>query len=72
MGETSLLTRAALALAAAAGDSVAAVECGYGGYLLARDLTRPSLRFGRGGLVRPPRLTGLGLDVRRDLLVPIS
>lgn len=72
VGETSLLTRAALALATAAGDRAEAVECAYGGYLLARDLTRPSLRFGRGGTVRPTQGPGLGLSVRRELLVPLS
>lgn len=72
VGETSLLTRAALALAAAGGESVQAVECAYGGYLLARDLTRPRLRFGRGGVVTPPAGAGLGLRVDRTLLRPIS
>ncbi|MDH3668768.1 MAG: hypothetical protein OEN23_17740 [Paracoccaceae bacterium] len=72
VGETSLLTRAALALAAAGGESVQAVECAYGGYLLAHDLTRPSLRFGRGGVVTPPNGVGLGLVADRSLLRPVS
>ncbi len=72
VGETSLLTRAALTLAVAGGESVEAVECAYGGYLLAHDLTRPSLRFGRAGVVTPPSGTGLGLVADESLLRPIN
>ncbi len=72
VGETGILTRAGLALAAACGTDLIAAECGYGGYLLARDLTRPRLRFGRGGRIAAPAAgTGLGVDVDSDLLAPI-
>ena len=71
VGETSILTRAALALASACGGDLIAAECGYGGYLLARDLTRPRLRFGRGGSIQAPSGgNGLGIAVRSNLLAP--
>ena len=71
VGETGILTRAALALAAACGGDLIAAECGYGGYLLARDLTRKRLRFGQGGSIRAPAGgTGLGIAVRSGLLAP--
>lgn len=72
VGETGILTRAALTLASACGDDLIAAECGYGGYLLSRDLTRQRLRFGLGGVIRAPfGGDGLGVDVRSDRLVPI-
>jgi L-alanine-DL-glutamate epimerase-like enolase superfamily enzyme len=71
VGETSILSRAGLALAAACGDDLIAAECAYGGYLLAHDLTRPRLRFGRGGILRAPGGIGLGVDVQSNLLAPI-
>ena len=71
VGETGILTRAALALASACGGELIAAECGYGGYLLARDLTRPRLRFGRGGAIHAPSGgNGLGIVVQSDLLAP--
>ena len=73
VGETGILTRAALALASACGDDLIAAECAYGGYLLARDLTRPRLRFGRGGLIDAPAAGhGLGISVLSDRLTPVS
>jgi len=73
VGETGILTRAALTLASACGDDLMAAECGYGGYLLSRDLIRPRIRFGSGGLIRAPfGGDGLGVDVRSNRLVPIS
>ncbi len=72
VGETGILTRAALALATACGGGLIAAECGYGGYLLARDLTRPRLRFGRGGSIHAPSGgNGLGIAVQSDLLAPV-
>jgi L-alanine-DL-glutamate epimerase-like enolase superfamily enzyme len=77
VGETGLLARAALALAAACGDRLLACESGYGGYLLAHDLARPSLRFDRHGILDLERLSrhapGLGLRVDETLLedVPV-
>ena len=73
VGETGILTRAGLALASACGADLIAAECAYGGYLLARDLVRPRLRFGSGGTLRAPSGgTGLGIAVRSNLLAPVS
>ena len=73
VGETGILTRAALTLASACADDLIAAECGYGGYLLSRDLTRPRIRFGGGGLIHTPfGGDGLGVDVHSDRLVPIG
>jgi L-alanine-DL-glutamate epimerase-like enolase superfamily enzyme len=51
VGETSLLTRAALILADEAGDRLCAQEGAFGTLLLARDIFEPSLQFGVGGLL---------------------
>jgi L-alanine-DL-glutamate epimerase-like enolase superfamily enzyme len=73
VGETGILSRTALALAAACGDDLIAMECAYGGYLLSRDLTQPRIRFGRGGIIAAPvGGTGLGVIVLSDRLVPIN
>ncbi|MEN8175159.1 MAG: enolase C-terminal domain-like protein [Pseudomonadota bacterium] len=68
VGETSLLTRAALTVAASARDLLVAQEGGYGTYLLAHDICEPSLMFGRGGKLNadplPMRTSpGCGLDI---------
>jgi L-alanine-DL-glutamate epimerase-like enolase superfamily enzyme len=68
VGETSLLTRAELTLAHAAGDLLVAQEGAFGTWLLREDLVDPPLMFGDGGLLRPgrcldPTTTGLGLAV---------
>jgi L-alanine-DL-glutamate epimerase-like enolase superfamily enzyme len=57
VGETSILARAGIAAARAAGSSLIGFEAAFGTRLLARDATTPSLRFGRGGRVD---LSGLG------------
>ncbi|MEE8398532.1 MAG: alpha/beta fold hydrolase [Desulfobacterales bacterium] len=49
VGETSLLTRAALIPAAAAGENLIAQEGAYGDYLVEREPVEPVLTFGRGG-----------------------
>jgi len=49
VGETSLLTRAALTVAQAAGDSLIAQEGAFGTHLLQHDVCTPSLMFGAGG-----------------------
>lgn len=73
VGETSILSRAALALAAACGGDLIAMECAYGGYLLSRDLTDPRIRFGRGGVIAAPDAgPGLGVVVLGDRLAPIT
>ena len=66
VGETSLLTRAGLTLAMAAGGALVAQEGAFGTYLLERDLTEPSIRFGAGGRLTAaeiPSSGGLGLAV---------
>ena len=51
VGETSVLTRAAMLLAAAAGDQLAAQEGGFGSRLVEREPASPRLRWGRGGVL---------------------
>ena len=51
VGETSLLTRAALVASAAAGESLVAHEGAFGDYLVEREPVQPTLKFGRGGLL---------------------
>lgn len=73
VGETSLLTRAALCAGQALEKPLLAREGAFGDVLLASDLTEPSIRFGRGGLLslegKPfGRLPGLGLNVRSELV----
>jgi len=50
-GETSLLTRAALVAASAAGESLIAQEGAFGDYLVEREPVDPMLKFGREGLL---------------------
>jgi L-Ala-D/L-Glu epimerase len=66
VGETSLLTRAALAVAARAGELLLAQEGAFGRYLLAADPCSPELRFGREGAlaIQHPLGPGWGLAVR--------
>jgi L-alanine-DL-glutamate epimerase-like enolase superfamily enzyme len=51
VGETSLLTRAALAVAQASRDILVAQEGAFGTLLLERDICDPSLMFGAGGVL---------------------
>jgi L-alanine-DL-glutamate epimerase-like enolase superfamily enzyme len=51
VGETSLLTRAALPVAQAAGDSLVAQEGAFGTFLLCEDVCDPPLMFGAGGVL---------------------
>jgi L-alanine-DL-glutamate epimerase-like enolase superfamily enzyme len=51
VGETSLLTRAALTVARAAGDALVAQEGAFGTKLLAHDICDPPLMFGQGGIL---------------------
>jgi L-alanine-DL-glutamate epimerase-like enolase superfamily enzyme len=71
VGETSLLTRAALCAGQALAEPALAREGAFGDVLLASDLTEPSIRFGRRGALSLERKTygrspGLGLKVRSD------
>lgn len=52
VGETSLLTRAALGVIAGARDGVAGAEGAFGTHLLRHDLTSRTLMFGPGGVLR--------------------
>lgn len=67
VGETSLLTRAALTVARAAGEALVAQEGAFGTHLLARDVVEPSLMFGAGGVLDVGALgagPGWGLAIR--------
>jgi L-alanine-DL-glutamate epimerase-like enolase superfamily enzyme len=71
VGETSVLTRAALPAARAAGDALVAQEGAFGTLLLERDVCEPPLMFGAGGVLDAstyPKLTspGFGLGARAD------
>ena len=66
VGETSLLTRAGLTAAQAAGTALVAQEGAFGTHLLSRDVCDPPLMFGYGGELRSDdvawlRSPGLGL-----------
>ena len=69
VGETSLLTRAALTVAIAAGGRLVAQEGAFGTFLLERDVIDPPLMFGPGGVLDVSEYPGLagpgfGLDVK--------
>ncbi len=67
VGETSVLTRAALTVAHAAGASLLAQEGAFGTFLLAHDVCEPSLMFSVGGMLDVqayPTLEGAGLGLR--------
>jgi len=51
VGETSVLTRAAMLVAAAAGDRLAAQEGAFGSRLIEREPASPSLKWGRDGVL---------------------
>ena len=66
VGETSLLTRAALTVAHASRDLLVAQEGAFGTQLLERDICDPPLMFAAGGLLdvaRFPRLLAPGFGV---------
>ena len=74
VGETSILTRAALAVANICRDGHVALEGAIGTYLLQRDLNSRSLMFGPGGElvsgnVLDAACPGLGLDIDDNALV---
>ena len=69
VGETSILTRAALTVANQHRDNLLAQEGAFGTYLLERDLTDSPLMFGKGGMLVVPFLAhqpGLGLTFKAD------
>lgn len=68
VGETSVLTRAGLTAASAAGSLLAAREGAFGTHLLERDVCRPPLMFGAGGILEVSAYSalaapGLGLPI---------
>jgi L-alanine-DL-glutamate epimerase-like enolase superfamily enzyme len=66
VGETSLLTRAGLTIANAAGDGLVAQEGAFGTLLLAHDICDPPLMFGAGGVLdveSHARLRDFGLGI---------
>lgn len=75
VGETSLLTRAALALANVSRDILFAQEGAFGTHLLTRDVIDPPIMFGAGGVLHAANLGAAngwgcsavaGDDMRRD------
>lgn len=60
VGETSLLTRAALTLVNSFRDNVLVQEGACGTYLLEHDLFNPVLMFGAGGKIKQEHLNNLG------------
>jgi len=68
VGETSLLTRAALILADAAGQNLVAQEGAFGTLLLEKDIFEPTLQFGYGGKHNDAtgyrQTAGFGLDFK--------
>lgn len=57
VGETSLLTRAALTIAGSARDMLVAQEGAYGIYLLEHDICEPCLMFGSHGRLDTDQLS---------------
>ena len=69
VGETSVLARAALTVARAAGDALVAQEGAFGTHLLERDVVESPLMFGAGGVLDADaaaigNLPGWGLAIR--------
>ncbi|MEQ1783675.1 MAG: enolase C-terminal domain-like protein [Hyphomonadaceae bacterium] len=58
VGETSILARAGLALAHAAGSRLKGFEGAYAPVLLSRDVVAPSLGFGHSGRIREEGIVG--------------
>lgn len=58
VGETSILARAGLVLANAAGARLRGLECAYAPLLLSRDVATPSIGFGRSGRIRAGKVIG--------------
>ena len=72
VGETSVLTRAALTIATAAGDLLAGQEGAFGTHLLTADVCDPPLMFGRGGVLTwadhpGSRLPGFGMEATHSI-----
>ncbi|MDA0345956.1 MAG: hypothetical protein O3C20_00990 [Verrucomicrobia bacterium] len=68
VGETSLLTRAALTVAHAHRNNILSQEGAFGTYLLSRDITENPLMFGENGHLNPkdfltPQECGFGISI---------
>jgi L-alanine-DL-glutamate epimerase-like enolase superfamily enzyme len=75
VGETSILARAGLTLARAAGSRLCGYEGAYGRLLLREDLAKPSLGFGRGGVVQAALFDakpGAGLSPQASLFAALA
>ena len=75
VGETSILTRAALAVMNQRRESLLAAEGAFGTHLLTRDLTHPILQFTHAGNLHSesalnPSAPGLALRIQETLLSP--
>ena len=73
VGETSILTRAALTVANEFGDILITQEGAFGTYLLQNDICDPALMFAEGGKIHASQVNknnryGLGLNIDRGLL----
>ena len=76
VGETSILTRAALTVMNEHRSALLAAEGAFGTLLLEHDLSEPCLMFGPGGTLNAesaldPARPGLGLRIHEALLTPI-
>ncbi len=76
VGETSLLTRASLAVAACVPEAPLAMEGAFGTRLLKADLVTDPIMFARSGLLAPDvgswrRRPGNGLSIQDRLLTPL-
>ncbi len=78
VGETSVLTRAGLVIASAAGKALVAQEGAFGTLLLESDVADPPLMFGKAGILdvdayKFPAQSGWGLTLRedREFLLPL-
>ena len=70
VGETSILTRAALSVANHYRDILQAQEGAFGTYLLKHDISDTSLMFGKGGRLDPQPISGqpgLGLTLAESI-----
>ncbi len=78
VGETSVLTRAGLVIASAAGKALVSQEGAFGTLLLESDVADPPLMFGKAGILdvdayKFPAQSGWGLTLRedREFLLPL-
>lgn len=75
VGETSLLTRAALTVASTYSENVIAQEGAFGTHLLERDITSQPIMFGKGGKLTATGFSqkpGLGIEIAEADLTSIT